>query len=112
MVLHLIKDLEKDKHKVFFDNLFVSPELMIQLRHQGIFAVGTLRIHGSRGCPIPTEWKMRKEGCGTICKFVEKDHNLVICGWYDNCRVLIISYLQVKILCLWPTAAITKIIKI
>ena len=96
VVLHLIKDLEKDKHKVFFDNLFVSPELMIQLRHQGIFAVGTLRSHGSRGCPIPAEWKMRKEGCGTICEFVEKDHNLVICGWYDNCRVLIISYFARK----------------
>ena len=63
VVLHLIKDLEKDKHKVFFDNLFVSPELMIQLRHQGVFAVRTLRSHGSRGCPITTEWKMRKEVC-------------------------------------------------
>ena len=86
VVLRLMKDLEKDKHNVFFDNLFTSSELMIQLRHQGIFAVGTLRSDRSRGCPIPTEHKMRKEGCRTICEFVEKDHNLVICGWYDNYR--------------------------
>ena len=91
MVLCLTRDLEKDKHKVFFDNLFVSPELMIQLRHQGIFTVGTLRSDRSRGCPIHTEQKMRKEGRGTICKFVEKDHNLIIRGWYDNRRVLTIS---------------------
>ena len=49
VVLRLTKDLEKDKHKVFFDNLFASPEFMIQLRHQGIFAVGTLRSDRSRG---------------------------------------------------------------
>ena len=64
---------------------------MIQLRHQGIFAVGTLRSDRSRGCPIPTKQKMKKEGRGTICEFVEEDHNLVICEWYDNRRVLAIS---------------------
>ena len=52
VVLRLTKDLEKDKHKVFFDNLFMSPELIIQLKHQGIFAVGTLRSDRSRGCPV------------------------------------------------------------
>ena len=51
---------------------------MIQLRHQGIFAIGTLRSDRSRGSPIPTEHKMKKKGRGTICEFVEKDHNLVI----------------------------------
>ena len=84
-MLRLTKDLEKDKHKVSFDYLFASPELMIHLRQKGIFAVGTLRSDRSRGCPIPTEQKMRKEGCGTICEFVEKDYNL------DNRRVLTIS---------------------
>ena len=42
MVLYLMKDVEKDKHKVFFDNLFASNELMIQLKYRGKFAIGTL----------------------------------------------------------------------
>ena len=34
---------------------------------------------------------MKKEGRGTICEFVEKDHNLVIYEQYDNRRALTIS---------------------
>ena len=91
VVLRLTSGLEKDVHKIFFDNLFTSPEVMIQLRQQGILAVGTLRADRSRGCPMPAESAMRKEGRGAIFERVEKDHNLVICGWYDNRRVLTIS---------------------
>ena len=91
VVLRLTAGLEKNKHKVFFDNLFSSPRVMIQPRQQGIFAVGTLKADRSRDCPLPTKSAMRKEGRGTMLEFVEKDHNLVICGWYDNRRVLTVS---------------------
>ena len=91
VVLRLTRILDMNRHKVFFNNLFTSPELMIQLKHQGIFAVGTLRADRSRGCPISTESAMRKKGRGTNEEFVEKDHDLVICAWYDNRRVLTIS---------------------
>ena len=43
VVLRLRKDLVEGKHKVFFDNLFASPELMKYLLSQGIYAVATLR---------------------------------------------------------------------
>ena len=56
-----------------------------------IYAIGTLRQDRTRGCPLPTESAMRKEGRGTMCEFVEKKAGLVICTWYDNRRVITIS---------------------
>ena len=84
VVLRLTSELSPKKHKLFFDNLFASPELLIQLKSMDIYAIGTLRQDRTRGCQLPTESAMRKEGRGTMCAFVEKKAELVICTWYDN----------------------------
>ena len=91
MVLRLASELRPKKHKIFFDNLFASPELLVQLKPIDIYAIGTLRQDRTRGCPLPTESAKRKEGRGAMCEFVEKNAGLVICTWYDNRRVLTIS---------------------
>ena len=84
VVLHLTSELSLKKHEIFFANLFASPELLIQQKSMDIYAIGTLRQDRTRGCPLPTKSAIRKEGCGTMCEFVEKKAGLVICSWYDN----------------------------
>ena len=84
VVARLISELGPKKHKILFDNLFTSPELLIQLKSMDIHATGTLRQDRIRGCPLPTESAMRKEGRDTVCEFVEKKAGLVICTWYNN----------------------------
>ena len=91
VILRLTQDLEKKKHRVFFDNFFSCPELLVFLKSQDIFAVATLKSNRSRGCPVPTDKVMRKKGRGDIAQFTDAKAGLVICAWYDNRRVLTIS---------------------
>lgn len=91
VILRLTKDLEKKKHQLFFDNYFSSPDLLAYLKSRDIFAVGTLKSNRSRGCKIPAEKTMRKNGRGDIAQFSDSKAGLVICAWYDNRRVLTIS---------------------
>ena len=91
VVLRLTSELGPKKHKILFDNLFTGPELLIQLKSMDIHATGTLLQDRIRGCPLPTESAMRKEGRNTVCEFVEKKAGLVICTWYNNWRVVTIS---------------------
>ena len=58
--------------KVCFGNLFPNSELMLLLKDQGIFAVGTLHQDRLRGCKLPTEKEMKKLSRGTIHQFTEK----------------------------------------
>ena len=90
VVLRLTSEFGPKKHKIFFDNLFVSPELLIQLKSMDIFVIGPLHQNRTRDCPLPTESAMRKEGRGTVCEFLEKKAGLVICTWYDNRGVITI----------------------
>jgi hypothetical protein len=91
VVLRLSKDLERNRHQLFFDNFFSSPELLVYLMSQGIFAVATLRRDRSRGCPLPAEKDMRKNGRGNLAEFTDSKAGLVVCAWYDNRMVLTIS---------------------
>ena len=63
---------------------------MLQLKDQGIFAVGTLPQDRLRGCKLAMEKEMKNSGRGTIHQFTEKN-GLVVCVWFDNRRVITIS---------------------
>ena len=91
VVLKLSNALEENKHQLFFDNLFSSPELMVHLASLGIFATATLRSDRIRGCPIPCEKDMKKTGRGTLKEFTYSKAGLTLIAWYDNRRVLMIS---------------------
>ena len=56
-----------------------------------IFSISTLRADRSRGCQLPTESTLKKQGRGHISEFVDTKNNLVICTWYDNRRLLTLS---------------------
>ena len=91
VVLRLVEHLPPDKHKVFFDNYFNSPELLKYLESKGIWALGTLRSDRSRGCPLMRDKEMKKEGRGFCEEHVSNDKSVVITSWYDNKRVLVMS---------------------
>ena len=77
VVFHLTSELSPKKYRIFFDNLFASLELLIQLKSFVIYVIGTLRQDLNRDCPLTTESAMRKEGCGTMIQFVEKKAELL-----------------------------------
>ena len=91
VVLRMAHKLEPGKHKLFFDNFFSSPELLLQLKRDKVFAVGTLRLNRSRKCPLTSEKDMKKMGRGSIEEVVDDSKQLVVCSWFDHKRVLTIS---------------------
>ena len=91
VVLRLCKDLQKNKHKLFFDNYFCCPELLDYLSSKGIWAIGTLNKTRSRNCPLLSEKELKKEGRGAIAEILATNKSLVVTAWFDNKRVLVIS---------------------
>lgn len=77
VVLRLTSELNPKKYKIFFDKLFDSLELLIQLKSMDIYALGTLSEDVTRVCPLTTGSAMRKDGCGTMSQFVEKKVGLL-----------------------------------
>ena len=73
VVLRMCNGLATGKHKVFFDNLFSSPELMKYLLSKGIYGLATLRGNRSRSCPIPAEKDMKKQGRGATTEVVDTE---------------------------------------
>lgn len=94
VVLRLLQPLRQNKHKVFFDNLFSTPELFVHLRENGMFATATLNVLMSRKCPIKTEKELKKSGRGSYDTITDEDGSVIVCAWYDNKRVLTISNYQ------------------
>ena len=86
VVLRLSNDLEDGQHKLFFGNLFSSPELLEFLKTKKQQSVATLKANLSRGCPIPTEKDFKKEGRGVMSQFFDERLGLIICAWYNNRR--------------------------
>lgn len=70
VVLRLCNELQSGHHKIFFDNLFSSSELMTYLMERELYAVATLRAN-RRDCPIPAEKDMKKEGRETMEEFID-----------------------------------------
>ena len=92
IVLRLSKDLRPRKHQLFFDNYFVSPELVDYLGNEKkLWALSALNSNRSHGCPIPTEKQMRRSGRGHIEEVVDSKKKVVIIVWHDNKRVLMLS---------------------
>ena len=71
-------------HKLFFDKLFCSPEIVTYLHPQGIWAIGTLNVQRSRKCPIPSEKDLKKGGHGATAEIKSSNKPLVVTSWYDN----------------------------
>ena len=77
VVLRLTSELNPKKYKIFFDKLFDSLELLIQLKSMDICVISTLSKDVTRVCPLTTGSAMRKDGCGSMSQFVEKKAGLL-----------------------------------
>ena len=87
-----------DQINTVFLTIFLLPQSSYySWKIKGIFAVGTLRQDGSRGCEIPTGKEMRKSSYRAINQFTEKS-GLVFCVWFDYCQVITISNSLVRVL--------------
>ena len=91
VVLRMRNGLVTGKRRVFFDNIFSSPELIKYLLSKGIYGVATLRANRSRSCPVPAEKDMKKQGRGAMTEVVDTEQKVVVYAWYDNRRALTIS---------------------
>ncbi len=90
IVLRMCQTLPKHKnYKVYFDNYFNFPELLIKLKARGMPATGTIRADRLRGCEktLLTEKELKKSGRGSI----DLNSSIRIVRWFDNKLVQLAS---------------------
>lgn len=80
-----------ENYKVFADNFFSSPQLVLKLLERQIYFVGTLRGNRLAGCQLEDDKSLAKRGRGSADARVEKEGEMVIVKWYDNRSVTLIS---------------------
>jgi len=92
VVIRLLETLPTMKNfKVFYDNWFSSIPLCLALKNSGYLATGTLRADRMKGCPLPTEKDLKKEGRGSHSFRTDANSGITITRWFDNKCVQLIS---------------------
>lgn len=94
IVLRLLQPIPRNVwHKVYFDNWFTSTKLVTTLWKDGIACLGTVRINRLKGCNMPSDCEMKKQGRGaTIMKTSTIDGvELRAVKWFDNRGVVLLS---------------------
>jgi len=94
IVLRLLQPIARNvSHKVYFDNWFTSPKLLVTLHKQGIACLGTVRINRVPGCNVPSDADMKKEGRGStvIQTAVVDGVKLRAVKWFDNRGVVLLT---------------------
>ena len=94
VVKRLVSSLPKNVgHKVFFDNLFSSVELVQSLKEDGIYSVGTIRANRLQGAQKVLKGKKELEklerGAHDFC--VDSNSKTVLVRWHDNGIVTLVS---------------------
>ena len=76
IVLRLCLHLPKKRNfKLCFDNYFY-PELLLRLKMDGFWAVGTIRQDRMRGCKLKSEKELKEEGRGWQMSLIEFTTNV------------------------------------
>lgn len=85
VVLDLISVLEEpERHRLFFDNLFNSYDLLTELKKRGVEASGTARENrfSLKTAPITDSQALKKQPRGTFCEV--SDGFVSFVKWRDN----------------------------
>ena len=61
IVISLANDLKPTQRKIFSDNYFASPEVLVFEKTEKIFAMSTLRDNRAKTCPVAKEAKLKKK---------------------------------------------------
>ena len=79
IVLRLCLHLPKKRNfKLYFDNYFSYPELLLRLKMDGFWTVGTIRQDRMCGCKVKSEIELKKEDCGSYDGSVDLNSGIVI----------------------------------
>ncbi|KAH9371111.1 hypothetical protein HPB48_015676 [Haemaphysalis longicornis] len=66
VLLGLSRSIPENKnYELFFDNLFTSINLLVNLHQRGIPAMGIVRANRIPGCRLPSDAEMKKNGRGS-----------------------------------------------
>ena len=74
-----------------FDNYFTFIELLVKLKEQKIWAVGTLRTDRMRTCKLKSEEELKKEGRGSFVGSIDLNSGCCIVCWFDNKSIQLAS---------------------
>ena len=89
--MRMIHELQPDRHFLFFNNYFSSPELLNYLKKQGLWAVSTLNKKRSRNCPVAINSELKREGRGAMREIPDSKNQPVVASWFNNKPVLMLS---------------------
>ena len=87
LVMRLCQNLpHQQQYKVFFDNYFISIPLLVELRENGILALGTIRQNRMIGAQklFQSEKELKKKGRGSSDERMDVSSNVVAVKWMDN----------------------------
>ena len=85
VVLRLSEALPKNQNfKLFFDNWFFTLALCIKLKKMGMLTTATLRVDRLKGCPVPKDKDLMKEGRGSSSYRCDTNSGITVLKWYDN----------------------------
>ena len=93
IVLKLLETLPKYKNfKIFFNSWFSSIPLCLALK-DGYLATATLRGDCTKGCPLPAEKDLKKQGRGSHSFRTDANSDISMTNWFDNkCVQMITNY--------------------
>ena len=93
IVLEVVNSIAQSWRVVNFDNLYTSPQLLIQLKHLGLYGRGTVRkdrLHVPKVILMSTTQQaiaMR----GDMVIAYERVNGIMACSWYDGNQVVLMS---------------------
>lgn len=94
VVVRLSRHIPKNaRYKLYFDNYYTSPKIMVHLAEQGILSLGTVRRNRVKDCKLPTEQELKKAERGTTAESVARIDGIDVTAvvWKDNKAVTLLS---------------------
>ncbi|XP_063216684.1 piggyBac transposable element-derived protein 3-like [Bacillus rossius redtenbacheri] len=84
---------EKKNHRLYFDNYFTTPGLMVFFEKKGIHCLGTVRQNRLPGVKVPSKKELLKKerGYSSECVTRVEDVDLSCVVWKDNKAVTLMS---------------------
>ena len=90
VVTSLLEIVDAPKfHHVYFDNVFTSPNLLLQLREKGFKGTGTVRVNRLQGTSLKDTKQMEKMDRGSMD--ISSTSFLCAVRWVDNKVVTVLS---------------------
>ena len=85
IVIRLVENLpERENFKVYFDNVFTSIPLLIQLKEKGCHVLAVLKTNRMSGAILKSKVAVKHQARGAMDSCVSKSGDITIVRWQDN----------------------------